>query len=423
MRKTILKISIVAVLSIFLCPVVKGEEITLMSYYPSPIGVYRETRIGAIDHFLTINYDSTNTCHLISASGNNDDIKLSHDGSANDLVIDTSGSVGIGTNSPNAALQVIGAITREGTTLNGSNPATHVNLGINSTTGGDYPTIDGGIGNYIFNPDGGYSTISGGHDNAAYGKGGVIGGGGNNSTGVSEQGGIISPEYATIPGGYGNIVKGSYSVACGGRNNTVCSEYSWAGGRNAYVYANHHGSFVWNGVSDSAATGSSNNPYTFNIYATNGIYFGTSRIHDVAEFMDVLKEEDVEEGHIVSIKAPAKLGKSTTAYDEMLIGVVSGKRTCTFHMGSNTPGFDDTIRLPIALVGMVYVKVNNENGPIRLGDAITSSSAPGIGMRATRPGKIIGYAMEETDFSKEDIKEMLVFVNLTYYIPKGFFNK
>ena len=50
---------------------------------------------------------------------------------------------------------------------------------------------------------------------------------------------------------------------------------------------------------------------------------------------------------------------------------------------------------PVALVGRVPVKISLENGTIAVGDPLTSaSSTPGMAMKATRAGKILGYALE-----------------------------
>jgi hypothetical protein len=42
----------------------------------------------------------------------------------------------------------------------------------------------------------------------------------------------------------------------------------------------------------------------------------------------------------------------------------------------------------------VPVKVSLENGPIKIGDPLTSASIPGVAMRASKAGKILGYALE-----------------------------
>ena len=72
---------------------------------------------------------------------------------------------------------------------------------------------------------------------------------------------------------------------------------------------------------------------------------------------------------------------------------------------STEPGFvggqgingDETNKIPLAVVGIVPVKVNAENGPIRPGDLLTSSSTPGHAMRAgAKPavGTVIGKALQ-----------------------------
>ena len=44
----------------------------------------------------------------------------------------------------------------------------------------------------------------------------------------------------------------------------------------------------------------------------------------------------------------------------------------------------------MALAGRVPTKVSLKNGNIKLGDAITTSDIAGVGMKATKPGWIIG---------------------------------
>ena len=53
--------------------------------------------------------------------------------------------------------------------------------------------------------------------------------------------------------------------------------------------------------------------------------------------------------------------------------------------------------VPVAIVGIVPVKVTAENGAIHRGDLLTTSSKPGYAMKATRniPGTILGKAMGE----------------------------
>jgi len=74
---------------------------------------------------------------------------------------------------------------------------------------------------------------------------------------------------------------------------------------------------------------------------------------------------------------------------------------------STEPGFiggggaEDTADnlIPVAIVGIVPVKVSAENGPIQRGDLLTSASLPGHAMKATEaiPGAILGKAMGELE--------------------------
>ena len=163
-----------------------------------------------------------------------------------------SGKVGIGTPDPNAALEVNGAISRQGTTLYGNQANTHVNLGVNSITGmsGEnlgYCTIGGGLNNVASGSaagNTGYATVGGGNGNQATNHG------------------------ATVSGGVGNHATGIDSMILGGYNNTASGDYSFAAGTRAK--ANHNGCFVWadNQSVDYASTGANQ----FRVRASGGIY-------------------------------------------------------------------------------------------------------------------------------------------------------
>lgn len=47
--------------------------------------------------------------------------------------------------------------------------------------------------------------------------------------------------------------------------------------------------------------------------------------------------------------------------------------------------------------GIYLVKFNSENGPIKKGDIVTTSSEPGVAMKATESGMIIGIALEDAN--------------------------
>jgi hypothetical protein len=69
---------------------------------------------------------------------------------------------------------------------------------------------------------------------------------------------------------------------------------------------------------------------------------------------------------------------------------------------------------PVALAGRVPVKVTNENGPIKIGDYLTSASRPGYAMKAIGPGIVIGRSMDNFN-GNEETGKIIAFINVGYY--------
>lgn len=116
---------------------------------------------------------------------------------------------------------------------------------------------------------------------------------------------------------------------------------------------------------------------------------------DLAEQFGVVGDEDVEAGSVVVFAGEDRVRMSDAPYDRRVAGVVSGA-------GSYRPGLildrqDGRERLPLALVGKVWCKVDADCGPVALGDMLTTSSTPGHAMRAADParafGAVIGKAL------------------------------
>jgi hypothetical protein len=92
--------------------------------------------------------------------------------------------------------------------------------------------------------------------------------------------------------------------------------------------------------------------------------------------------------------------KSTV--DEQMVAIESAARGCTAAK-----------QVLVALAGRVPVKVSTENGPILPGDYLTQSSEPGVAMKATNPGIVVGKALESYDGLAEG--KVMAFVNLSYF--------
>ena len=102
--------------------------------------------------------------------------------------------------------------------------------------------------------------------------------------------------------------------------------------------------------------------------------------------------------------------KSTTAYQNVFGGVVVNNYEDGTSAGYNIAEIDNP--MPVSLAGRVLVHITNQGGSIAVGDAITTSSTAGYGMKATEPGMIIGYALN--DFS-DTSGEVMIFVKSAWY--------
>jgi hypothetical protein len=109
---------------------------------------------------------------------------------------------------------------------------------------------------------------------------------------------------------------------------------------------------------------------------------------------------DIAENYFASVPLPAgTLVAISSANDSAvekatasaaLIGIVSTNPALT--LGSGIA--DETMLTPVAISGRVPVIVSSENGTISNGDAVTSSTLPGVGAKAINAGMTVGKALE-----------------------------
>jgi hypothetical protein len=117
---------------------------------------------------------------------------------------------------------------------------------------------------------------------------------------------------------------------------------------------------------------------------------------DCAEEFDIAQTEGVDPGTVMVLTGGGALCPSQQAYDKRVAGIVSGA-------GDYQPALildrqqNDRHRLPIALMGKVYCKVDAQYGPVEIGDLLTTSPTPGHAMRVADParafGSVIGKAL------------------------------
>jgi hypothetical protein len=121
---------------------------------------------------------------------------------------------------------------------------------------------------------------------------------------------------------------------------------------------------------------------------------------DCAEEFEAPHAGETEPGAVMSLAQDGLLTLSNVAYDKKVAGVVSGA-------GDYKPGIvldrrqGSGKRVPIALVGKVYCKVDAQYGAVEIGDLLTTSPTPGHAMKADDPlkafGAVIGKALRSLD--------------------------
>ena len=117
---------------------------------------------------------------------------------------------------------------------------------------------------------------------------------------------------------------------------------------------------------------------------------------DCAEDFDISGVDEIDPGTVMVIERDGALQASEFPYDRRVAGVISGA-------GDFRPGIilgkqtSQSKRMPIALLGKVYCKVDAGPSPIQVGDLLTTAPTRGHAMKASDPrrsfGAIIGKAL------------------------------
>jgi len=113
-----------------------------------------------------------------------------------------------------------------------------------------------------------------------------------------------------------------------------------------------------------------------------------------ADFAEMLPAQgSPEPGDVLAIGPDGYLTQSSEAYQTTIIGVYSFRPSFL----GNAQFADEEGYVPLAMLGIVPVKVSAENGAIQPGDLLVASSTPGHAMKASEnppQGSVIGKALE-----------------------------
>jgi hypothetical protein len=130
----------------------------------------------------------------------------------------------------------------------------------------------------------------------------------------------------------------------------------------------------------------------------------------VARMIEV-QDKNVKDGSIISNSATGpKL--STVPYDPQVLGVVSQDAGIIFATGSDKS-------VPVISIGRVYILVSAKNGNIKKGDLLTTSTIPGVAVKADADGYVLGTALEEyKNTNPKQIDTIALELNLHYFNAK-----
>ncbi len=323
------------------------------------------------------------------------------------LSIDSKGHVGIGTSSPSAALHIFqgqGA-TGQALLLTSSGPGPGSGIRLHNATGKTYEIFSGGGSLHV-------TDVNANVDRLIVDQNGNVGIGtdapkakldvakgdirwGNNSQLMADQGGSIElGGNNTTPGvgipyidfHFGNGLTQDFNTRIINDANERLSLLA----RILFLSGN-----VGIGVFPLAAL-----HVKGDVIVTGDISLQNS---DCAEDFDVAGTVPVEPGTVMVIATDGALMASQQAYDKRVAGVVSGA-------GDLRPGIilgrqgEKANRLPLALTGRVYCKIDAQYGPVEVGDLLTTSPTYGHAMKATDHqktlGTIIGKALRGLEAGK-----------------------
>lgn len=357
------------------------------------------------------------------------------------ITVGAGGSGGIGTSrGSNGEDSIFSSITSTGGGGGGNEPSP--NGGNGGSGGGAVPTTGtpgngtGGQGN-----NGGAKATSlywgggGGGGASAAGSTGIPDGSGNGGAGTASS---ISGSSVTYAGGGGGGVYYSGNGGSGGSggggaggtqavrngsngtantggggggsspNNTVGS-YNGGNGGSGIVIVRYltYGALYLSSTNTSSADLAE--------YYVSGD--GTIEAGDVVAISNVKVQRTNENGETEEVISQGVLRKADKPYDQKLIGIISTNPGLLLGSIDGDSGKEN--KRMLALAGRVPVKIDPDSAAFDAGDFLTSSTKPGYAMKATRPGYVVGRALESWSCQLSAVScqpTIDAFLQLTYYM-------
>ncbi len=161
---------------------------------------------------------------------------------------------------------------------------------------------------------------------------------------------------------------------------------------------------------------------------SNGFNFKFNSANTALDYSEYMQQEDTSEPGDVMVLSHSNsqsVKRATQPYDQQVLGVVSqygtsyGSGGCWDEVScdkGNDPHYAN-----IGMLGQVYTKISTENGSVAEGDPLATSSIAGVAMKATKMGRIIGYALDNFDgtISGKDVDDRPIYPVYQTTTPSG----
>lgn len=125
-----------------------------------------------------------------------------------------------------------------------------------------------------------------------------------------------------------------------------------------------------------------------------GITYTTNGIADFAEYLKKDKNQTIDYGSVICLGDNSLVAKCDFANNKIL-GVASEHPA---FLGGENLGNGS---VAVGLIGQVETFVSTLNGEIKAGDMLTSSDIPGVAVKTTKAGQIMGKALEDLSIIDE----------------------
>lgn len=226
---------------------------------------------------------------------------------------------------------------------------------------------------------------------------------GHTATAATREPGLVSGVWGDSAQGFG-VVGTSNNIAVFGLSGTGIALDSFSESGIALLLNTRSGTLI-----EANSLDAQNTPNRRFFVSNTGEVFADGNFSangaDIADLFPT--HESLTAGDVLVILEDGTLAKSDSAFAPNVVGVYSSDPAFLGNYESTTIG---THQVPLALAGVVPVKVSAENGVIRPGDLLTASSISGHAMRAgDEPllGSVIGKALSSLE-SETGTIQMLV---------------